>query len=420
MATTQSTRQPPPPIFDQLAHLPDPFARQPEPVPSHLPAAARTVHEDDFWHALRFLASYEGSTATFNAYRRELERLLQWSWLVQEKSIRELRREDIEQFIRFCQDPPRAWIGTKNCARYRGPEGERKAHPDWRPFVVTVSKVQTRAGKTADPGSYASSQASIKSLFAILSSFFNFLIQEEAVTSNPVALIRQKSKFLVSGQRREVRRLSNLQWDFVLETAELMAAEDPDHHERTLFVMQCLYAMYLRISELVADERHVPTMSDFHRDSDNNWWFEVVGKGNKARSVSVSNAMLAALKRYRLHLGLTPLPVPGERTPLVPALGGRRPVTSTRHIRAMVQNCFDQAVERMRLEGLADESYELQAATVHWLRHTGISEDVKVRPVDHVRDDAGHASSLTTDRYIDAERRERHASARNKPMKTDS
>lgn len=421
VSTTPGTRgkASPHPIFDQMAHLPDPFARQPGPVPAHLPKQAREDYADDFWQALRFLMSYEGSTATFNAYRREIERLLQWSWLIQQKSVTELRREDIEQFIRFCQKPPKHWIGTKNCARFVGVEGDRRLHSDWRPFVVSVSKVQARAGRAADVADYAVSQSSIKSLFAILSSFFNFLIQEEFVTANPVALIRQKSKFLVQGQRREVRRLSNLQWDIVLETAEHLAAEDPARHERTLFVMQCLYAMYLRISELVADERYVPTMSDFRRDSDNNWWFEVIGKGNKERSVSVSDAMLQALKRYRLHLGLTPLPVPGERTPLIPTLGGKKPVSSTRHIRAIVQHCFDQAVERMQEQGLADESHELQAATVHWLRHTGISEDVKQRPIDHVRDDAGHSSSLTTDRYIDSERRERHASARRKPMTSE-
>ncbi len=26
--------------------------------------------------------------------------------------------------------------------------------------------------------------------------------------------------------------------------------------------------------------------------------------------------------------------------------------------------------------------------TVHWLRHTGISDDVKIRPREHVREDA--------------------------------
>jgi|GEM_PF-3743224 hypothetical protein len=40
-------------------------------------------------------------------------------------------------------------------------------------------------------------------------------------------------------------------------------------------------------------------------------------------------------------------------------------------------------------------------ATVHWLRHTGISDDVKHRPREHVHDDAGHGSGAITDRYID-------------------
>ena len=40
-------------------------------------------------------------------------------------------------------------------------------------------------------------------------------------------------------------------------------------------------------------------------------------------------------------------------------------------------------------------------------------EDVK-QTAGHVRDDAGHGSSAITDRYIDVERAERHASARNK------
>lgn len=59
----------------------------------------------------------------------------------------------------------------------------------------------------------------------------------------------------------------------------------------------------------------------------------------------------------------------------------------------------------------------IMAATVHWLRHTGISEDVKIRPREHVRDDAGHSLSAITDKYIDIELRARHASAKKKPIK---
>ena len=68
----------------------------------------------------------------------------------------------------------------------------------------------------------------------------------------------------------------------------------------------------------------------------------------------------------------------------------------------------------MRKEGFIEDAERLGTATVHWLRHTGISEDVKSRPREHVRDDAGHGSSAITDRYIDVERAERHATAKQK------
>ncbi len=51
---------------------------------------------------------------------------------------------------------------------------------------------------------------------------------------------------------------------------------------------------------------------------------------------------------------------------------------------------------------------------MHWLRHSGISNDVKIRPKEHVRDDAGHSSSAITDKYIGIALFERHRSARKK------
>jgi len=231
-------------------------------------------------------------------------------------------------------------------------------------------------------------------------------------------LIKQKSKFIRKDQIKPiVRRISNLQWDYVLETAELMVQENAEEHERTLFIMNCLYAMYLRISELVADERSKPVMGDFRKDHDGSWWFHVIGKGNKNRTVTVCNDMLKALKRYRKSLGLSLLPSPDEQTPLISKVKGKGSVTGTRQIRRIVQGCFDASYQRMKDDGLEDDALDLKAATVHWLRHTGISEDVKFRPREHVRDDAGHSSMATTDRYIDSDLRERHASGREKRVK---
>ena len=73
----------------------------------------------------------------------------------------------------------------------------------------------------------------------------------------------------------------------------------------------------------------------------------------------------------------------------------------------IVQICFDQSIERMIEDDFHEEAEQLKSATVHWLRHTGISDDVKRRPREHVRDDAGHSSGAITDKYIDIDLRER-------------
>ena len=74
---------------------------------------------------------------------------------------------------------------------------------------------------------------------------------------------------------------------------------------------------------------------------------------------------------------------------------------------------------RLQADGFEQDAQSLQYATVHWLRHTGISDDINrfQRPIAHVRDDAGHSSSATTDRYNDVALQERHFSGQNKQMR---
>ena len=250
---------------------------------------------------------------------------------------------------------------------------------------------------------------------AICSSFYQYLLLEEYTYTNPVALIRQKSKFVQKRQgHTRVRRLSQLQWQVVINTADQMATEKPYSHERTLFMLSALYSMYLRISELAASDRWVPTMNDFHKDNDGLWWFTTVGKGNKERQIAVSDTMLAALKRWRKFRGLSALPTPADDLPLLPLHRGQGPMANTTHIRNIVQECFDKAIRSLATQQQAEEADSLMDATVHWLRHTGISEDVKTRPREHVRDDAGHSSSAITDKYVDIELKERHKSAKKK------
>jgi len=405
----------PSPLFDAI----DSVEVSLESILGFLPAAlAKDKALSDYKLACQFLYAYRGSAETFKSYRREIERLLQWTWFIHAKSLAELRRADIEIFLEFCQAPPKEWIGIKHVTRFIEDAGVRIANLAWRPFIAGISKKSHREGKISNIKLYSLSQSALQAIFAILSSFYHYLEQEEYALLNPIAQIRQKSKFLRKHQgKRVIRRLSELQWTYIIETAELMAKENPHLHERTLFIMNALFAMYLRISELSSHARWTPQMGHFYRDRDGNWWFKTVGKGNKERDICVSNAMLAALKRYRISLNLTSLPSPGETTALISKTIGTGPVTGSRHIRKIVQQCFDHAIHRMQADGLKEDAEILMTATVHWLRHTGISEDVKIRPREHVRDDAGHSSSAITDQYIDIELRERHSSAKKKLIK---
>lgn len=396
------------PLFDTLNHLHK--NAENAVLPSQLVEA-------DFNHALNFLKSYNGSVGTFNSYRREAERLLQWCWHIKELTLPELKRDDIEQYVRFCQHPPKSWISTKKVNRYIEEQGMRIPNSKWRPFVANISKSDRKQGATPSIDEFNLSQGAIQEIFAILSTFFNFLIAEEYLLSNPVALIRQKSKFVRKRQQHTpIRRLSLIQWDAVLDAAESLAAQDPEKHERTRFILSILFGMYLRISELAASDRWIPSMNDFAKDSNDHWWFTTVGKGNKERQIAVSDALLKSLTRWRRFLGFTALPSPSDNSPLIPKIRGTGPMSDTAPIRRLVQVCFDLAAEKLRLNNQFEEADSLGAATVHWLRHTGISEDVKIRPREHVRDDAGHSSSATTDRYIDVELQERHRSAQNKTI----
>lgn len=397
----------PKPLFDTLENIKN----------TNAPTNLSEIFLQDYHHAISFLNAYDGSQATFNSYRREVERLLHWSWSIAKKSIKELRRTDIESYFSFCQSPLIEWIGTKKAPRFIDKNNERIPNSEWRPFVVTISKSAHRAGQKLETKNYELSSSALQDIFSILSSFYNFLIQEDYTEVNPILYLRQKSKYIRSPQGKpKIRRLSELQWGYVIETAEIMAKDNPKNH-RTLFIMSALYAMYLRISELAASKRWTPKMCDFHCDHDGLWWFTTVGKRNKERQISVSDAMLTALKKYRKSIQLSPLPSPSDKSPLLPKVKGKGAISNTTYIRKIVQRCFDNTIIRLQNDGFNEDADALLQATVHWLRHTGISDDVKIRPREHVRDDAGHGSSAITDRYIDIELRERHATAKKKPIK---
>ena len=393
------------------------------------PVSLEELHPADYQYARQFLLMYggkrggqerlhhSGSQDTFNSYRREIERLLQWCMFITHKTLSELQATDIENYIMFCQRPPMGWIGIHQVPRFIQKGSKRVPNPKWRPFIVTLSKAKFHEGKKPDPKEFKFSRTSIKHLFVILSSFFNYLVDIEYLSRNPIRTIRNKSRYLPPKENDEpIRRLSEIQWNAVLTTAKALAKQKPEVHERTLFIITILYAMYLRISELVMSSRWEPTMSDFQQARDKSWWFKTVGKGNKSRKIAVSDNVLIALRHYRKFLKLPELPSPRDKTPLLMNLSSKKALGSVRTIRNIVQQCINEAANYLVSIDQQEEAETLPEVTVHWFRHTGISDDVMRRPREHVRNDAGHSSSAITDKYIDVELKKRYESAKDKTL----
>lgn len=126
----------PQPIFDTLESLEEDEA----PLPSY-------VVEDDFAITREFLLAYRGSPDTYHSYRREVDRFLQWVYLVAKMPLKQLGREDLENYIRFCQKTPNAWIATKMVPRFLDKGGIKEPNSQWRPFVAKVSKEAHQDGK---------------------------------------------------------------------------------------------------------------------------------------------------------------------------------------------------------------------------------------------------------------------------------
>lgn len=355
-----------------------------------------------------FLKSYAGNQSTFNSFRTHVERLLLWALIVARKPLLDLRRSDAEQFMEFCLNPPADWVGPMVKSRFKRIGGRKRlksdeyvVNPDWMPFSCTVSKRERKMAEetmsSLSSRTYHMAQGSVAQVFAVCGSFFQHAMDEGLTEANPFRAIKQKS---IYKQRNTMdvasRSLTELQWSFVIDTAEQMADDDPAQ-ERTLFVVATLFAMYLRVSDLVGRANWRPTMGDLRRDTTGNWWFHVVGKGNKAAKISVRDEYIERyLVRYRKSLQLPPLPSPQEKTPLVTTLKGRGGL-SDRHVRTLLQIVFDRALQRMQIEGWSeDEIDQLRSASLHWLRHTAATFDAPLRDMKDLQADLRHNSLSTT------------------------
>lgn len=356
------------------------------------------------------------SEHTYNRFRNDIERFLLWAFLTQTVPIDTFRKTHILEYADFCWKPPVGWIGFSSSDRFIYRNGAYFYNSGWLPYRMKALKNQDI--EAPDKKKYKPSQETLKAMFIGVTAFYKYLMNEEVCYGNPAQLAKSDCRYFIADtQVREVRRLTEAQWQYVIETAQHLADTAPIY-ERSLFVVATLKTLFLRISELSERKEWSPEMRHFWQDEHHGWWLKIYGKGRKLRDVTVPSQYLSYLKRYRRSRTLPPLPSPSDTSPIVEKIRGQGGMT-TRHLTRLVQEIFDAAYLKMKVDEGEDAARKLQEASTHWLRHTGASMEIeRGRALKDLSEDLGHASMATTDTiYVQSENRKRAESGKGRKVK---
>lgn len=330
--------------------------------------------ENDLEAVRVWLAEFHDSPHTLRNYRKEVERLLLWSILDLGKPLSSLQREDIARYQAFLADPhPRD--------RWCAPRTSRTS-PAWRPFEGPLGTTSRRQ------------------VLVILSSLFAYLVEAGYLAGNPISLVRRRDRVAASQKAQTVERfLEQDLWQYVLEFVDRLPRVTQGQRarqERIRYLLLIFYLLGPRISEVATH-----SMGSFV-ERRGKWWWHVVGKGGKEATIPVNQEMLAALERYRTFLGLSPLPVPDEETPLVLSVSGTRGVTANMIYRLIKDILYKAAKELETVQ--PHKADKLRRASAHWLRHTAITHQADAGiELRYLNKSARHSKLETTAIYLHAD-----------------
>ena len=335
-----------------------------------------------------FLSEFRESPLTLQSYAKEIERLLLWCIHIASINISSLRRNHLLDYQAFLKNPqPKAiWCGHKAPRQLK----DGRLNPNWRPFshglaATTLSKVIT-----------------------ILDSFFNYLVQTNYLTGNPLAIDKRRKK-----RNRKPQVIDRyLELDEILATLDAVAEypvnDDKDKFRavRARYIILLLFYTGLRIAE-AANHR----MGNFIQ-REKNWFLRVVGKGKKLREIPIPDELLTALAAFRLSVGLpSSQPKFREQTPLIPMENLKQSI-SPRRIDQVLKWAFHLGAAKFEPEQPRKAS-KLRAASAHWLRHSYVTylldsgASLKV-----AQENAGHSNVGTTMHYRHVAQTDRHAATR--------
>lgn len=336
-----------------------------------------------------FLSEFHDSPLTLRSYAKEIERLLLWCIHVAKVNISSLRRNHLLEYQEFLKNPQpqKSWCGPKVTRQL----ADGIANPNWRPFSKGLAA--TTLNKT----------------ITILDSFFNYLVQTNYLTGNPLAVDKRRKK-RNKGKPQIIDRY--LELDEIHVVLDALATYPSENNKdqfqviRARYIILLLFYTGLRISEAA---QHC--MGNFLQ-REGNWFLRVTGKGKKVREIPIPDALLTALADFRKSVGLpSSEPKFREQTPLIPMENLKQNI-STRRINQILRWAFNLAATYFEMDQPRKAS-KLRSASAHWLRHSYVTylldSGVSLKVA---QENAGHSDIGTTMHYRHVAQIDRHAATR--------
>lgn len=356
-----------------------------------------------------WLALKNDNPKTFQAYKKELERLLLWALLERRKPLSSLDTDDCQAYVHFLKTLTHCnqqWVALNHGS---------KRHGNWRPFCYRPKKtISNLLPENQALPQLVLSPKSINYAKTVIASCMAWLVRQNYLKHNNFEDIKA-IKFAQTALQSNNRAFTLTQIQTIFAYAETRA--NPDHpdfwlNRRTLFVLKFAFSTGLRLHELAAASfGDIECLEDEHGE---HFFLKVVGKHSKIRKTSLPLVFVTELRDYLKLRGLPSyfdfLP---RQAPLIPSLrdkSGRKHL-SPAGIHKMLSGFFEQMRNDLKQNEQTDNklSAKLHNASTHWLRHSYgsyLANDMHV-PLTYIRDELGHASISTTSLYLNTDAKER-------------
>lgn len=333
----------------------------------------KQLHADEKIITLWLHSRGSRSKNTFEAYRREASRFMNYLW-ERGSSLRGVTVSDIHGYLCVLADPPAHWIAGEGL----------------------LYQMKMRGGLA--PSSIIHSRR-------ILHQMFGYLKDSGYNDLNVVSLSRRVAK--PPGEKKN-RFISydawRAMWQYIC-SREASGSYKRSLHAHERWLVAVLYHSGMRRSEAAAS-----MMSDFHCD-DGQWTLRVFGKGAKTRFVTVNTAWLDELVRYRRFHNLTPYPSANEESlPTIMRVKTGAQLSRSQNINpSSIYRSLKRVISEAISESPCPDTIKiLESVTPQMLRHTHASHRMLAgAALETTQDELGHARLETTRGYSHTEKQKR-------------